>query len=229
MNGQIGTLGLRMSGFILILAASLAGPVDAQTMYRCGKQYQDRPCDAGQPSRAVGNANPSAVAASNLPRECADRGRDSMKISWGREAGVTLEKALSANADKSLVSDVYNKRGSAAEVRTSIEADCQVEKEKEAKAVAALKALGIEGRAPAQASGPPQSNGVPDDSGKQATAERGRDERAALERKGEKCRSLIGELQRVQSEQRAGGSIGRMEVLRGDERKAKQQLTEAGC
>jgi hypothetical protein len=229
MIGQIPTPGVRTSGFVLIFMASLAGPVDAQTMYRCGKQYQDRPCDAGQPSRAVGNANPSAVAAANLPRECADRGRDSMRISWARESGVTLEKALAANTDARLVRDVYDKRGSAAEVRTALEADCQAEKEKEAKAVAALKALGIEGSTPSPAAGVRQSNAALGGSAKEATSERDRDEQAAQELKAKECRRLTSELQLIESNQRTGGSMTRMESLRADERKAKQRLTEAGC
>jgi hypothetical protein len=199
-------------------------------MYRCGNQYQDRPCDAGQPSRALGSANPNATAvASNVDRECTQRGRDSMRISWGREAGATLEKALSENRDAQLVRDVYGKRGSAAEVRTAIEADCQVQKEKEATTAAALKALGVDGRTPLPAPALPQSSNVPADSVKQPVAAQERDGPAAEERKTEECRRLNAELQHIQSQQRVGGSAARMESLKAGQRKTLHELTKAGC
>jgi hypothetical protein len=225
---------VRNAGFILLLGASVAGQAEAQTMYRCGKQFQDRPCDAGQPSRTIGNANPSAAtAAANpaLPRECAERGHASMKISWARESGVTLDAALAQARDQALVRDVYQKRGSAADVRAAIESDCQAEKEKEAKTAAALKALGVEGRsaagAPAPATGTPQfsatSNQEREEAQRQANAQQ------AEARKAERCNRLNADLQRIQSQQRAGGNAAAMESLTQRRARVQSDLSQAGC
>lgn len=51
----------------LVAAMASATTVQAQkTMYRCGNNYQDRPCDDGQESRVVGTTGTSKPAADTV-------------------------------------------------------------------------------------------------------------------------------------------------------------------
>src|SRR4051812_17454103 len=79
------------TGFFLIAGLIACAPGYAQTMYRCGNKYQDRPCDAGQKSKAVGSASFGAAEASSGDAQCAQRGKDALKIVWSREGGAPQE------------------------------------------------------------------------------------------------------------------------------------------
>ena len=65
----------------LLVAASFAlcAQAQAQSMYRCGNVYQDRPCAAGMKSRVVGStgvASAPSTPSAGVDPECAQRGRD---------------------------------------------------------------------------------------------------------------------------------------------------------
>ena len=83
--------------FMLLVAGTLAiiAQAEAQTMYRCGSVYQDRPCDAGAKSKVVGSTGSASAApapAAGVDPECGQRARDSQKIVWAREGGATEER-----------------------------------------------------------------------------------------------------------------------------------------
>ncbi len=75
--------------------------------------------------------------------QCAQRGKDSLKIVWSREGGATQERLVAEARtfqEKRFVEDVYRRRGSASEVQASVEADCVAQKEKQDLADALAKA-----------------------------------------------------------------------------------------
>lgn len=111
----------------------LTAPASAQTMFRCGNTYQDKPCDGGQAGKVIGNTRMPQTAAASADPACARRGAEAQKIKWGREAGRTEEVALAAAGSedqRKLVSDVYSRGGTSSDLRAAIEADCAAEKEK---------------------------------------------------------------------------------------------------
>lgn len=220
----------------LALGASLVwllfcGPAVAQ-MYRCGSTYQDRPCDAGQPSKTINVSNASTgearVAADS---GCTQRGKSSLKISWAREAGATSDKLLAEakGADqKKLIEEVYQKRGSAAEVRAAIEADCMAEKERLAQAAAlaaaAAKLAGSSATGPAPSPRPSETDAKAVDKQRQQEA-------AAREapRKKSRCMEIDAEMENIRQRQRAGLSAGDMDRLNQRQRELAQSRSQAGC
>jgi hypothetical protein len=213
-----------ISPFILGCALLTAMQVQAQTMYRCGNVYQDRPCDAGKPGRAVGSTRTDAAApaVARVDAECAQRGKDSLKIVWSREGGATLERLLDeakTAEDKRLVRDVYRRPGGASTVQAAVEADCVVEKQKAeeetAKAIAAALKAGRDGTLPAPEPASPQRP----------------QERAAHEpdRKKQQCAQLDAQLESLRARERAGGDVRRMEALNDERRALRAQMSRAGC
>lgn len=225
-----------------VLGAVLCASVEAQTMYRCGRQYRDRPCDAGQQGRAVGSATSSQPAAKAVADAgCAQRGSDALKIVWAREGGATAERLLSdiegkdisaskKTEESKLVQDVYRKRGSAPQIRAAIEADCVTEKEKAAQA-AALAAAAARLQGDAQPTAPatpsaPASSVAPGAEDLKAAEERRIREEA---RKKTLCAGLNADLERNRSSQRAGGNIASMERMRDAGRRIEVRMREADC
>ncbi len=202
-------------------------------MYRCGKQYQDRPCDAGQQGRAVGSATsgqPGVPATSDA--ECAQRGSDAVKFVWAREAGATADRQISdidakpASAavkayEKDLVAEVYRRRGTAPEIRASIQSDCIAEKEKRLR-------YG-EGAAPAPSAVPASSGPSEDDLRMAEERRRQADAARAEERRKRTCASLNDSLEANRNEARAGGSASHMDSLRARERGLHSRMRENGC
>lgn len=128
---------LRTAGFVVI--GALALPAIAQTMYRCGSVYQDRPCANPQESRVVGRAQPSATVEARpaLDADCADLGETAQRIMWRREAGMTAAEQQSVHRESpKMVADVYRRRGGSLQVRQAIEADCMAERALSAQAAA---------------------------------------------------------------------------------------------
>jgi hypothetical protein len=234
-----------MSRSILLAAACAAAllstHVAAQTMYRCGNSYQDRPCGAGQASKAMGSATTAAPAAgATADAECRQRGADAQKMAWAREAGQTQEQQLaridgsSAPAsrksyERRLVTEVYAQRGSSAAVRAGIEADCVAEKQKAAETAAAAKALGL--APPAQPVGPsaaPATPGAEEQRVTQGSVSQSASAREA-QRKQERCASLNAQLDDVRNRQRAGGSAGTMDSLSRQRRELEAKLSADRC
>jgi hypothetical protein len=228
----------------VLAAMALCASVGAQTMYKCGRQYQDRPCDAGQQGKVMGGAAPSQPAPkAGADAECAQRGSAALIVVWAREGGATAERQLSdievkntspskKAEERKLVQDVYQKRGSAPEIRAAIEADCAVEKEKAAQAAAlAAAAARLQGDIQPAAPVTPATSSGPSDQDLKAAEERRRQEMAAneAERKRRQCASLNADLERNRSSQRASGSIASMEKLNEQRRRIEGQVREAGC
>ena len=121
----------------LLILLGTWGPANAQTLFKCGSVYQDRPCDSeiqqristttGQPSGE--SYNPRSNAA------CARQGASAQTIAEKRKAGVSLESALAAldargleppemSARKDFVRKVYQREGAPPVVARLIEDVC---------------------------------------------------------------------------------------------------------
>lgn len=143
---------------VAIATLWVATPASAD-LYRCGNAYQDRPC-AGEVGKVVSSgAAPSG--GSGVTPECVQRGEKAQKVAWIRETGVMEEKQLAGAKsafDRSVIQEVYQRRGTAVEIRAAVEADCRDAKERAAQA-AALRSLANQISANPQPSAPPPSQG----------------------------------------------------------------------
>ena len=146
------------ASFSAAFAVLLGLPGASQALYRCGNSYQDKPCTSATAEApvnpAIRNATLPAPAPASAPSkspfapECGRIGVEAQRVAWTREAGATQEKQLNELPRGSAydemvktVGAVYSRRGTAPEIRAAIEADCVGEKQRQADAVAALKAL----------------------------------------------------------------------------------------
>src|ERR1044071_8732671 len=125
-----------MKRIVLALLGSLlmAAQAEAQTMYRCGSVYQDRPCDAGKAGKVVGStgtAGAAATSSGDVDPECLQRGKDSQKTVGAREGGATQERLLSEASspnERRLIQNAYRRPGAATTVQAAGEAHCAAEK-----------------------------------------------------------------------------------------------------
>ena len=225
----------------MLIALTFCAPASAQKVYRCGSTYQETPCPAGQESKKLNTAAPTQ--ASDKPgadAACIQRGADSLKIVWAREAGQIAEKQLAdvegknlsaqkKAEDKKLIADVYQHRGSATEIRAAIEAECMAEKVRLAQAAAlAAAAAGLTGQT--QSKEAAAKPGPGEDEIKAADARR-RDEDAAQEalRKKNRCATLSEQSENILREQRKGVSAEVMTRLTQQRDKVQATMREAGC
>ena len=150
--------------FIAVLLVLSGAP--ALAMYRCGNVFQDTPCAGGTEIRLspagrqlpAGTSSPpnapaptaagSAFATSPFTTACARSGEQAQRMVWKREGGASQEQqladppgVLSRSEQAKLLGDVYARRGTAMEVRNAIQAECLVEKQKEAEATELLGRL----------------------------------------------------------------------------------------
>ncbi len=130
-------------GFICVL---LCASVHAQQTYRCGKVFQDQPCDGNtqinSPAPSARGGAQNAATQTSDPA-CARRGEEAQKVVWAKEAGRTEEMQLAATTSseqKRLISDVYRRRGTSTEMRAAIEGDCNAERDRAAQAAALIQA-----------------------------------------------------------------------------------------
>jgi hypothetical protein len=224
-----------MTRGLLIFAASLLLPLqaEAQTLYRCGSVYQDRPCDAGQKGRAVGSTGTSGAAAaqaSGIDAECAQRGRNSNGIVWARESGATQERLLSeatSASERRLIQDVYRRAGAASTVQAAVEADCVVEKQREEQdaAIAIAAALKARREGAGGMAQPSAVQPVGDD------AAQGQAKLAAreVEQKKRQCTRYNDDMESLRRQERAGGSAARMDSLNEQRRSLRESMSRAGC
>jgi hypothetical protein len=226
----------RTSPLIVGFGLLIAMQVHAQSLYRCGSVYQDRPCDAGKPGKVVGSsgAGEAPPASTDVDAQCVQRGKDAMKIVWSREGGATEERVLAdarSPEERRLVRDVYRRPGSASTVRSAVEADCMAEKRKAeedtAKAIAAALKAQREGTLmPERASPQPAEAGA-----HAAAAEARQRERAAYEadRKKQQCAQYNSQLETLRAQERTGGNARRMDELNDQRRSLRAQMSSAGC
>lgn len=114
----------------------------AQQLFKCGATFQDKPCDSEvqkKYSPLTGSFTKEQVTA-NADTQCAELGSRSVPIIQSRANNETLQ-SLHAQVDskpigrqekirdKELISTVFSKKGSAAEVRGAIETDCMEKKQ----------------------------------------------------------------------------------------------------
>lgn len=226
---------------VLTVGVLLAVPAAAQTMYRCGSSFQDRPCAAGQAGQAIGQPAAAAPAAAPMSdAECRQRGADAQKMAWAREAGQTREQQLAKieargtsaarkDYERALVMQVYERRGSSAAIRAGIETDCAAAKQKAAETAAAARALGLQ---PAVPSGvPPAAPVGPGAEERRAAEQRVRQSAAAREaqRKAERCADLKLQVDSVRARQRSGCSAASMDSLNRQRRDLESRLSASGC
>jgi hypothetical protein len=226
-----------LTAIAMIAGTIVSASAGAQTMYRCGNSYQAYPCETGQ-GKAIGSVGREQSAYTPVSNaECAQRGTESLKIVWAREAGLIREKALAevdgkplSSAQKAdarkLIADVYNKRGSAPEVRAAIEADCVVEKEKEAQAAMYRSANSADQKQAAPYSNPQGSN----DANARATDPNRKElasSNAAAKRM--RCEKLNRQLEDVHRSQRAGADVQEMEKLNQERRDIQRSQIDTGC
>lgn len=229
---------LKMAG--VFIAVTLCGAGHAQSMYRCGSVYQDRPCEGKDPGKRIGSAgSPQSADKPVSDTECAQRGAETLKIVWKREAGASADKQIAdLNAgragssklfdERKLIADVYNKRGSAPEVRAAIEADCMLEKERAAQAAAWAAAMPQPGQSKPGAGAATPGNSEAD--AKAANARR-HEEAASrdAENKKARCADYKATLEDVTNAQRRGGGVSEMERLNQKRRDTDNLGRAAGC
>ena len=127
---------LLLSILILLNTPLLSVSSHAQTMYRCGSNYQDKPCAKGQQGGVIGTAKTASqstmTGTPSVDPACKRRGDDAKKIIWMREAGAQKNDLLakSTSAEQSqLIADIYAVRGNSNDIRANIEQSCMEEKD----------------------------------------------------------------------------------------------------
>jgi len=218
------------AGTLLMLLGTGA---QAQKMHRCGNVYQDRPCDTAEPGKEVRNFDnaPRPVAATGTDSQCRQRGIDSQKIVWSREGGALAEKlraAASSEEEKTLITEVYGKRGSAPEVRASIEADCIAAKKQAEQAAAALAAIPKMPGSPAAGVAPARPQAQEPMAAEAAQGGNASMQRSAATQK-TLCSSINTKIEGIQKSLRSGGSVAVMESLNQRRRDAEAERSRAGC
>jgi hypothetical protein len=201
--------------------------VSAQTLFRCGKTYQDRPCDAGQETKVLTPSRSGATGMQgSVDASCVQQGIDAQKIVWSREAGAMLDQQLAkarSKDERGLISNAYNKRGTSSEIRASIEAECVAEKERAAR-LAALTGQSAPPAAAVEVSDPTRQN----DPYRQTAAKRNLATEEAAQKKAS-CERLKERLESVRNGQREGGSSAAMEMFRRDKLDIERQLFRDRC
>ncbi|MBX3656264.1 MAG: hypothetical protein KF686_18965 [Ramlibacter sp.] len=168
-------------------------------------------------------------AGSAFAAECARIGADAQRFAWAREAGATKDKQLAelpnshdrGEREKTLAA-VYERRGSAPDIKASIEAECVVKKQKEADAAAALRSL-QDSAGESVAGRPVVANPSPP-----ATVVSGPAPPAAASNK-LLCAKLKSQRDIQQELGRAGGTARTMDNLRAQIRRLDTEMSAAGC
>ncbi|HKY01139.1 MAG TPA: hypothetical protein VJM53_01155 [Burkholderiales bacterium] len=211
--------------WLLFFALCFASSANAQKLYRCGNQYQDRACDSGPGKQISGVANGAAqLPPAFTELSCAKRGEAAEAIAKKLSGGASSEQLLqeidgkSASADsklaeKRLVVDVAQLKGSPAEIRVLAESDCAMAKK--AQPVSIVQ---------------PQRQSSNEDSYREneIAMQRQRDERAAADKQ-RKCEEYARDLRNIRSGERAGGSARHMDQLREEGLELETKRRSLGC
>lgn len=223
---------LHRSSLALALFAALTSgsliSLQAQTMYRCGSVFQDKPCESGQ-QKVIGTIKtPGPSDKPALDLSCTRRGEEAKKIIWMREGGALQDKLMaeaSTSERRKLIADVYAIRGNSGDVRSAIENDCMAEK-----ARAQQFGTRIDEDIPGQARAAAQ----------RATANAEQDKPIsntndttnttnAAARKRMQCDLLKNQLATARLDQKSGGSAGTMDTLSQQRRNTENELKSLGC
>lgn len=219
-----------------LLVALGSATAQAQTMYRCGKTYQDRPCAAGLPGKAMGSAvrgTPAPAASGTVPPECVQMGKDSLKVVWAREGGATQDRLLgeaTSEAQRRLVRNVYPRRGSASQIQAAVEQDCVVDLAKAEQDAALAAAAAV--RAQREGKLPPVPAGYQAPAAADPAAEERRKAEIAAARAEaakQRCKSLEREMENIAAAERSGGSARTMEKLADQRRQLRKAQSDGGC
>lgn len=209
----------------MLLVASLSLPLSsrAQTLFRCGATYQDRPC-AGVDSKVVSRGARKVEATDGWAVEpvCRERGTIAQRIVWEKESGRTLDEQIARNEfDANLVKKVYALRGSSVEVRRSIEADCVKEFARPVEPAPSRVNTGNPPALPPPLPGGATAPALPSGGGANATS--------AASAKVEKCALIAAELSGLKAAQRTGGDAEAMDGLTEQVRQVQSRKRAAGC
>ncbi|MES2041521.1 MAG: hypothetical protein V4495_27205 [Pseudomonadota bacterium] len=207
----------------LLMTSVLPGHVQAQNLYRCGSTYQDKPCDAGQPSQLIKkNPSPSTSDKPPLDGNCIRRGEEAKKVIWFKEGGAFQDK-LQAEAktaeQRKIIADVYAMKGNANDIRMKIESDCMAEKDSERKFGTRANDDEVSRH---QAAERKAVNGeTPKDNSKPDVTE--------AARKQKQCEDVRKQINALRNTQKAGGSAQEMEIQANNKRDIETSLKELGC
>ncbi len=223
MNAQKWTCNL-----IMLFGLLCGGSVQAQTMYRCGSTYQDRPCENGQQGKIIGTNRVQNVSdAPKLDASCLRRGEEAKKIIWSREGGAIQDDLLAATTSaerRRLISEVYAMRANSSEVRAKIESDCMTE-------LLAERQFGNPGSSKGGASFSSdtqrKASAVGETDNKTTEGVQHADTSSAS--KQALCNMLKQQLASNSVQQRTGGGGENMERLNQQRRDADSALKSAGC
>jgi hypothetical protein len=221
---------MKLRAMMLVTAMLLCGSALSQTMYKCGRTYQDRPCDDGK-GRSMGAATSSpGVTSGPTDAECVQRGQDSLKIVWAREGGATEERMLAeapTPAQRRLVQEVYRKRGSASQIQSAIATDCIAQKQQIERDAALAAAAAVR----AQREGTPSVSASTEarPAGNSQAVDDGRAAAIAADRKKQECAGYNADLEAVRAQERTGGSAQTMDRLAESRRRIAAQASRAGC
>lgn len=215
----------------------------ALALYRCGNVFQDKPCESGSQVNLSPSGRPqSGPGAAPLPRPapapnsatfaiaCSRVGEQAQRITWKREAGATQEQQLAERAtvlspedQARTVAAVYARRGSAADIRAAIEAECMADKAKEAEAAELLRQLRRQAGDSAPAPAAPAADATPARAPDSARASTGNKPSAS------DCSSLRKSVDDAKARLVQGGSGRQMEMLQNERRSAEASLRGSGC
>jgi hypothetical protein len=207
-----------------ILALSCSGAF-AQKLYRCGNQYQDRPCEAGG-GQIISNKSVPKALPKGVDPVCYKRGELAEELATKLTGGATSEQLFAEIDQKStayedklsqkkLVVDIVQRKVSPAEQRVLAEADC-----------VALRGVVPEAVVPTV---PLESA---EDRLRRAEEQQVRQEAAetkAQQQQQKICAGFDRQLASIRSSQRSGGSGSAMDDLNRQAREIDLRRAEAGC
>ncbi len=229
------------SMFIMANMLLLHSVSQAQTMYRCGTSYQDKPCANGQQGVAIGTIkNASQTASGSMPAidaACKRRGDEAKKIIWMREAGAQKDDLLAKSnsaAQSQLIADIYAVRGNASDIRANIEKNCMDEKDVGRRLGIVADADNVQAlRLAQQVLQAAEKSAVQAAANKSATANK----EMALEKNSEPaevvaakkrlpCPNLKNQLEIVKANLRAGADAQTMQSLQQQKRDLEKEVTQ---
>nr|WP_315466465.1 hypothetical protein [uncultured Undibacterium sp.] len=208
----------------------------AQTMYRCGSSYQDKPCANGQTSVVVGTqksaARDQSERVSQIDPACKAKGEEAKKIIWMREGGAQKNDLLAKSnsvEQSQLITEIYAVRGNSNEIRANIEKNCMEQKEVSKRIGALPDAATLQALVAAQQAA---QNTEKSNLGQVDTKKLGRDQSmedvgTPAVKKRLSCPSLKNQLEIVNANLRAGGDVQSRQTLQQQKRDFEKEVAQA--